>query len=130
MLARDREHIGLPALFQPSPQLAVVAVDLIADDPRGGNPRAERPCKHLDSQLWLRCEGHVGGDPRAFTSCAVLDPGLGEVQGTIEKGAPAGRGVGKEDAYLTVLDAPSGAAVLALHPGRMRTFLQKTRLID
>ncbi len=43
---------------------------------------------------------------------------------------PCRIGVEKKDSDLTIFDRPGGATVLALHPGRVLTFLDKAGLVQ
>ncbi len=60
--------------------------------------------------------GHVRGDVTLLAPHGVIDPVLGQVQAAVQQGVPLGRGVGQEDAELTVFLLAQPAAPLAGHP--------------
>src|SRR6266545_445316 len=123
VVARDRQHVGDPLLFQPGAQRPVVSVDLVAGDPGERHFRGDGPLNHPPCELRLGRERHVRGDSSRRAAGRVTGPGLRQVQLAVDQRMPAPRHIPQVDSDLGVLDPPGGAGVLPLHTGVAVPFL-------
>ena len=100
---------------QRRPELRGPAEFVVADDPFVGHIRPA-PVQQVVRDLPGLAVGHVRGDVALLAPHGIVDPVLGQVEVAVEEGVPLGRGVGQEDAELTVLLLAQPAAPLAGHP--------------
>jgi len=70
------------------------------------------------------------GTPASRQRSASSVPGSWQVQGAVDEGMAAARGVGQVDCDLGVLDPPGRAGVLPLHADAALALLQITRLVN
>jgi hypothetical protein len=69
------------------------------------------------------------GTPGRPQAVRIIDPGPGQVQLPVDHGMPGAAGIHQADGDLGVLDPPSSAGVLALHPNRGYPLLEIPGLI-
>jgi site-specific DNA recombinase len=118
VMACDREHVRDALFFQPAAQRSVVPVDLVAGDPGERHCRSDGPLDHLPSELRLRREYRIFGDPGGLAAGPVTRPGPRQVQLPVDQRVAAWCGIPEVDRDLRVLDPPGRAGVLPLHPRR------------
>ena len=128
--AFDRQHMGDGVLFQPHPQAAVAAIDAVAGDPAERHPGRHGALEHGLGQLGFGLEGDLVADPGGPAAFAVVGPGLGQVQVSVNQCDASQRRVGQEHADLGVLDPAGRAGVLTRHPGRVRALLEEPGLVQ
>jgi hypothetical protein len=126
----DRQHVGLRSPFQPAPQCGVRPVDAIRRDPGARHLAVQCPLELLLRQRRLGLEADLVRNAGRTAALPVVGPVPGQIQVAVEVGGGPGGGVDEEDAELTVLGAPGGAAVLPLHPRRVDALLEEGSLIN
>jgi site-specific DNA recombinase len=129
LVAGHRDDVADPALLQPGPELAVLAVGLIGGHPRGRDAGIQGPGQHRAGELGLGGERHVIRDGRLAAAVPVRDPRFRQVQLPVDQGAALAGGIGAEHAQLAVLHPARRAGVLPLHPGRLHALLEEPGLV-
>jgi hypothetical protein len=130
MVTGDGEHVGVVPRLQPVTECAIVPVDRIPTHPDRAHPSSKGACQHLLGQLRLGGEVHRRRHPGFPAPLRVLGPFLRQIQLPIQERPPPAAGVSQEHPDLTILDAPGGPAVLALHADRFAPLLEEAGLVD
>jgi hypothetical protein len=130
VIARHRQHVTDPGVFQPGAQRPVVPVGLIRGGPGERDPGGDRPLDHPPGQLRLGREPHVSGDPGGLAAGRVTGPGPRQVQLAVDQRVPGRGRIAQVDRDLGVLDPPGRAGVLPLHRGSAGALLQVTGIVD
>lgn len=107
----------------------MAAIDTIAGDPGRQNARLDRSLEHLPGQLWLGGKFHLLRDADPAATFPVIGPTFGQVQGPIQKSRPFGTGIGQKHPDLTVGRPAHRAAILHLHPNRVRPLFDKATFV-
>ncbi len=129
LVAADGEHKRALLLLQIDPQATIGAIDLVAQNPGERHTSGDRPGDHTARQLGLSRERDFLRNAGRLAPGGVLGPFLRQIKRAVDQRMPVAAGISKEHADLAVLDAPGGAAVLALHPDGLRALLHKAGLI-
>jgi hypothetical protein len=66
----------------------------------------------------------------AIPTLLIICPAFRKVEFSIQQGVPTCTCISQKDAYLTVFDAPCGAAVLPLNSHRLASLFKKAGFID
>ncbi len=90
LVDRNREHVGHVPVFQRRAQPVLLAVGLVAGDPRRGHAGVEGAGEYPGRELGLGGELHVAGNTRLGAPLAVHSPALQQVQLPIGEGALSG----------------------------------------
>src|SRR5258708_1441685 len=80
------EHMEVAMIGEPGTQVQVVPIDRVSHDPRDGDLRLVDALNHLSSQLALRLESNRFRNACLAAPLAIVDPFLGEIQFTVDKG--------------------------------------------
>jgi hypothetical protein len=127
--AGHAQHIALAALAQLLTKPRVAPQFIVTRHPAVRDllsPQVE----HLQTLVLSRAILHLLWHVAFFAPFRVSCPLLRQRQPEVKQGMVVARDVPHEDAYLAVVDFPSVATPLALHPDRMRAPLGKAAGIE
>ena len=85
---------------------------------------------HLHRQFRFGLEAHRLRNARHLTPLGVCSPVPRKIEFPIDEGMTFGRDVGQKDAYLTVLNLPTGPSVLHFDAGRLAASLREAGLVN
>ena len=129
-VGRDLQHIAQAVSADGLAQCGVGAVDLVTGHPRTRHFRLHGTGDHRRGQRRLGRELRFVRHTGRGAPVTVVGPRLGQIQRPVDQRVPGRCGVGQVDRDLGVLDPPSGAGVLALHPHTVAALLQVAGLVE
>src|SRR4051795_12938728 len=81
-------------------------------------------------KVWLGRKGNLLRYVHRRPARRIVGPGLGQIEGPVDKSVPLARDIGREYADLAVRDLARRAGVLPRHAAGRLALLQKTGLVN
>src|SRR5262249_15572143 len=128
-LTRDRQALRLGSLLPPHPPPPSSALDALAGHPGRGPLRVECAREPLACPLRLRRKRLRLGYARAWTARAIMRPGCGQREGTIQQGMALATGLGQQHPPLAVLKPPCRPTLWPRHTRRLLPLFEQPRLV-